>query len=76
MPQQTFFWAMAAMSALIFCTVVFAIPAQDNVIICPPTYGMYEVSANINDIEVRKAPLLDDFQLNLAHIETLIDDEH
>ena len=45
----------------------------DNVIICPPTYGMYEVSANINDIAIRKAPLLDDFQLNLAHIETLID---
>ena len=51
-----------------FCT-----PATDNVIICPPTYGMYEVSANINDVELRKAPLLDDFQLNLAHIESLID---
>ena len=52
----------------------FCNPAKDNVIICPPTYGMYEVSANINDVEVRKAPLLDDFQLNLAHIETLIDE--
>ena len=52
----------------------FCNPAKDNVIICPPTYGMYEVSANINDVQVRKAPLLDDFQLNLAHIETLIDE--
>jgi histidinol-phosphate aminotransferase len=52
----------------------FCNPAKDNVLICPPTYGMYEVSANINDVEVRKAPLLDDFQLNLAHIETLIDE--
>jgi histidinol-phosphate aminotransferase len=34
---------------------------------------MYEVSANINDVEVRKAPLLDDYQLNLAHIEQLAD---
>jgi histidinol-phosphate aminotransferase len=51
----------------------FCEPGKDNIIICPPTYGMYEVSANINDIEVRKAPLLDDFQLNLAHIETLVD---
>ncbi len=51
-----------------FCT-----PGVDNVIICPPTYGMYEVSANINDVEVRKAPLLPDFQLNLAHLEQLAD---
>lgn len=51
----------------------FCNPGKDNVIICPPTYGMYEVSANINDIKLRKAPLLDDFQLNLAHIETLVD---
>ncbi len=52
----------------------FCVPATDNVIICPPTYGMYEVSANINDIAVRKAPLLDDFGLDLVHIETLIDE--
>ncbi len=52
---------------------VFCEPQKDNIIICPPTYGMYEVSANINDVEIRKAPLLPDFQLNLAHIETLVD---
>jgi histidinol-phosphate aminotransferase len=52
----------------------FCNPGKDNIIICPPTYGMYEVSANINDIEIRKAPLLEDFQLNLAHIEQLVDD--
>ncbi|HXL58498.1 MAG TPA: histidinol-phosphate transaminase, partial [Chitinophagaceae bacterium] len=40
----------------------------------PPTYGMYEVSAHINDVEVRKAPLLDDFQLDLIHLENLIDE--
>ncbi len=51
----------------------FCNPAIDNVIICPPTYGMYEVSANINDVEVRKAPLLDNFQLDLIHLETLTD---
>ena len=51
----------------------FCEPGLDNVIIVPPTYGMYEVSANINNIELRKAPLLPDYQLNLAHIEQLID---
>jgi histidinol-phosphate aminotransferase len=35
---------------------------------------MYEVGANINDIEIRKAPLLNDYQLSLAHIEQLVDE--
>jgi histidinol-phosphate aminotransferase len=52
----------------------FCEPKKDNVIICPPTYGMYEVSANINDIEIRKASLLDNFQLDLIHLENLVDE--
>jgi histidinol-phosphate aminotransferase len=34
---------------------------------------MYEVSANINDVKIKKAPLLPDFQLDLIHLENLID---
>src|SRR6476620_5758237 len=52
----------------------FCNPGKDNIIICPPTYGMYEVSANINDVAIRKAPLLDDFQLDLIHLENLVDE--
>jgi histidinol-phosphate aminotransferase len=52
----------------------FCVPGKDNVIINPPTYGMYEVSAHINDVEVRRARLLDDFQLDLVHLETLVDE--
>lgn len=52
----------------------FCNPGKDNVVICPPTYGMYEVSANINDVEIRKAPLLENFQLDLIHLETLVDE--
>jgi histidinol-phosphate aminotransferase len=51
----------------------FCVPGRDNVIINPPTYGMYEVSARINDVEVRRSVLLDDFQLDLVHLETLVD---
>lgn len=51
----------------------FCEPGKNNCIICPPTYGMYEVSAHINDVEVRKAPLLDDFQLDIVHLENLVD---
>ncbi|MFT4018192.1 MAG: histidinol-phosphate transaminase [Agriterribacter sp.] len=52
----------------------FCNPGKDNVIICPPTYGMYQVSAEINDVEIRKAPLLENYQLDLVHMETLVDD--
>jgi histidinol-phosphate aminotransferase len=52
----------------------FCNPGKDNVIICPPTYGMYEVSANINDVEIRRARLTDDFQLDLIHLENLVDE--
>ena len=51
----------------------FCNPGVDNVILVPPTYGMYEVSANINDIETRKIPLTADFQLNLEGIAEAID---
>ena len=51
----------------------FCEPGKDNIIICPPTYGMYEVSANINNVQIKKAPLLPDFQLHLIHLENLMD---
>jgi histidinol-phosphate aminotransferase len=50
----------------------FCEPGKSNTIICPPTYGMYEVSANINDVAVLRAPLLPDFQLDLVHLEQLV----
>lgn len=41
----------------------FCEPKQDNVIICPPTYGMFEVLANINNVSVKKVPFSSDFIL-------------
>jgi histidinol-phosphate aminotransferase len=53
----------------------FCNPGVDNVIIVPPTYGMYEVSANINDVELRRVPLTADYQLDLEAIAAHIDDK-
>jgi histidinol-phosphate aminotransferase len=52
---------------------IFCNPGKDNVIICPPTYGMYEVSANINDVEIRKVLLTKDFQLDVDAVLNAID---
>ena len=51
----------------------FCDPKKDNIIICPPTYGMYEVYAHINDVPIKEVPLLPDFQLNLEGLESAID---
>lgn len=52
----------------------FCNPGLDNTIINPPTYGMYEVSAHINDVEVRRAPLTEEFQPDLEKMESLVDE--
>lgn len=51
----------------------FCEPGIDNILICPPTYGMYQVSADINNVAVKKIPLTPAFQLNLPAIEDAID---
>ena len=51
----------------------FCEPGLDNVIIVPPTYGMYEVSANINNVALKKVPLTAAYQLNLEGIAEAID---
>ncbi|KAI4240126.1 MAG: hypothetical protein LQ352_007713 [Teloschistes flavicans] len=43
-----------AIDALLRC---FCTPAHDKILTCPPTYGMYAVSAQVNDIAIVKVPL-------------------
>ncbi len=42
----------------------FCEPGKDNIVTIDPTYGMYQVAADINNIEVKKVPLTKDFQLD------------
>ncbi|MEN8137870.1 MAG: histidinol-phosphate transaminase [Bacteroidota bacterium] len=46
----------------------FCEPKEDNVILLPPTYGMYEVLANINNVETIEVGLNDDYSLNIEAI--------
>ncbi|KAJ5247067.1 hypothetical protein N7468_002050, partial [Penicillium chermesinum] len=43
-----------AIDALLRC---FCVPGKDKILTCPPTYGMYSVSAQTNDIDIVKVPL-------------------
>lgn len=46
----------------------FCEPNQDNIVILPPTYGMYEVLANLNAIGIKKVNLDADFQPKVEEI--------
>jgi histidinol-phosphate aminotransferase len=43
-----------AIDALLRC---FCVPGKDKILTCPPTYGMYAVSAEVNDVQIVKVPL-------------------
>lgn len=45
-----------AIDALLRC---FCVPGKDRILTCPPTYGMYSVSAQVNDVALVKVPLLE-----------------
>ncbi len=53
---------------------VFCRPQIDTVIVCPPTYGMYEVAAGINDVAVCKVNLTAEFQLDVDAVEKAVGD--
>ena len=47
---------------------IFCEPGRDEVIVCPPTYGMYSVSADINDTGICEVPLTSEFHLDVEAI--------
>ena len=51
----------------------FCEPKVDNVITLPPTYGMYGVLANLNNIENREVLLSSDFQPKVEQILEVVD---
>jgi len=53
----------------------FVEPGRDNVVLLPPTYGMYAVQANIHGAEIRRAPLRADFSPDAAAVMA-VSDEH
>lgn len=51
----------------------FCEPNQDVILFCPPTYGMYAISAETFGVERKKVPLTTDWQLDLPSIEANLD---
>ncbi len=56
------------------CFRIFCKPGADSALIFPPTYGMYEVAAGINDVKLVRVPLTEDFQIDPAKVEETLND--
>ena len=55
---------------------IFCEPKKDKILTFSPTYGMYEVSANINDVELINVELNEDFQIDLESLKPYLNDEN
>lgn len=55
----------------IFCT-----PGKDKALTFSPTYGMYKVSAAINDVELINIPLTEEFQIDREAFKPYLEDKH
>lgn len=55
---------------------IFCNPGEDKALTFSPTYGMYDVSADINNIELVKIPLTEDFQINLKEVTPYLNDKN
>ncbi|HEX7494484.1 MAG TPA: histidinol-phosphate transaminase, partial [Bacteroidales bacterium] len=58
------------------CFRIFCNPGIDKVLTFTPTYGMYQVSASVNDIEVIRIPLNENYQINMHKVSPLFSDKN
>jgi histidinol-phosphate aminotransferase len=73
-PPQNIFVGNGSDEVIDIAYRIFCEPGKDNVIICPPTYGMYKVCAEINSVEVKEVLLKPDFQLDVEGILSAMDE--
>lgn len=53
---------------------IFCVPGVDSIMTTPPTYGMYKVSANVNDVGIVQVPLSPDFDLRIPEMLEAVTD--
>jgi histidinol-phosphate aminotransferase len=58
------------------CFRIFCNPGIDSALTFTPTYGMYEVSASVNDVKVIKIPLNESFQIDIRKTKPLLSDKN
>lgn len=73
-PAENIFLGNGSDEAIDLVYRVFCNPGKDNVVAIEPTYGMYAVCADINDVEYRRVQLDENYQLNADKLLAACDD--
>ena len=73
-PEEMIFLGNGSDEAIDNLYRVFCEPGKDHVLSIEPTYGMYQVCADINNIAVRKIPLNPDYSLDISSILEAVND--
>ncbi|MBO7556861.1 MAG: histidinol-phosphate transaminase [Bacteroidaceae bacterium] len=73
-PAENIFLGNGSDEAIDLVYRVFCNPGKDNVVAIDPTYGMYQVCADINDVEYRKVTLDEHFQFRADDLLAACDD--
>lgn len=73
-PAESIFLGNGSDEAIDLVYRCFCEPKQDNVVAIDPTYGMYLVCADINDVEYRTVQLDDNFQMSSEKVLSACDD--
>ncbi|ALM47780.1 histidinol phosphate aminotransferase [Flavobacterium psychrophilum] len=63
-PAEQIFIGNGSDEVIDLCFRIFCEPGKDKALIFTPTYGMYQVCADINNIELLQQPLNENFQIN------------
>lgn len=73
-PLENIFLGNGSDEAIDLLIRIFCEPGIDNIIILPPTYGMYKVCADINNVGIKEVPLTNEFQIDLDALASAIDE--
>ncbi len=73
-PAENTFLGNGSDEAIDLVYRIFCEPRVDNVVAISPTYGMYKVCADINDVEYRPVPLEEDFSLDAERLLSAADE--
>jgi hypothetical protein len=70
-PEQIFV-GVGSDEAIDLLMRIFCEPGKDSILITPPTYGMYKVSAKTNDVGIVSVPLTPEFEVRVPEVRASV----